>query len=47
MDNSVVIAGGKSRRGLNGNGKNTIKIFEKTTHFHFHFISLPKNPTGN
>ena len=26
MDNSVVIAGGGDRRGLNSNGKNTIKI---------------------
>ena len=26
MDNSVVIAGGEGIRGLNGNGKNTIKI---------------------
>ena len=26
MDNSVVIAGGEDIRGLNGNGKNTIKI---------------------
>ena len=26
MDNSVVIAGGRGIRGLNGNGKNTIKI---------------------
>ena len=27
MDNFVVIAGGGDIRGLNGNGKNTIKIF--------------------
>ena len=26
MDNRVVIAGGETRRGLNGNGKNIIKI---------------------
>ena len=29
MDNSVVIAGGGDRRGLNSNGKNTIKILKR------------------
>ena len=36
MDNSVVSAGGKGDiRGLNGNGKNTIKIKLKTEFIHY------------
>ena len=29
MDNSVVLAGGRGTRGLNGHGKNTIKVKSK------------------